>query len=92
MNATVLSEPPNSQGAPGLFKPDWIRIDEATRRYSISRSGLYEMVNDGTIKSVVLKKKRNVRGIRLLSTSSIDAMLESLSHESNSNPYKTTPV
>ncbi len=59
-------------------RPDWLRLPEATRRYGVSRSSWYELIANGRVKTVVLKKKGNIRGIRLLSRVSIDALMESL--------------
>ena len=60
------------------IKPEWLRFPDATRLYGIGRSSLYELINDGRIKSVVLRRKGNIRGIRLLSVASLDALLTSL--------------
>ena len=63
---------------PAIAKPEWFRIADATRFYGIGRSSLYELIGAGKIKSVVLCKKGNSRGIRLLSSASLDALLASL--------------
>ena len=63
---------------PATQKPEWFRIADATRFYGIGRSSLYELIGAGKIKSVVLCKKGNSRGIRLLSAASLDALLASL--------------
>ncbi|MCF7785982.1 MAG: helix-turn-helix domain-containing protein [Prosthecobacter sp.] len=55
----------------------WLRVEEAARTRGISRSLLYEFLRDGKIKSSLLRKKGNVRGIRLISAESLDAYIES---------------
>lgn len=54
----------------------WLRVEEAARTRGISRSLLYEFLRDGKIKSSLLRKKGNVRGIRLISAESLDAYIE----------------
>ena len=54
----------------------WLRVEEAARTRGISRSLLYELLRDGKIKSSLLRKKGNVRGIRLISAESLDAHIE----------------
>ena len=54
----------------------WLRVEEAARTRGISRSILYEFIRDGKVKSSLLRKKGNVRGIRLISAESLDAYIE----------------
>ena len=61
-----------------LPKPEWLRIDDVVRLYNIGRSSLYELISEGKIKSASIKKRGNIRGIRLISVASIEAFLESL--------------
>jgi excisionase family DNA binding protein len=50
----------------------WLRITEAARLYGISRSRLYELINDGSIRSCSLRKRGAVRGARRLLAASLD--------------------
>lgn len=59
-------------------KREWLRIPDAIRIYGIGRSSLYELISDGKIKSASLRKRGNVRGIRLISATSLEAFLESI--------------
>jgi len=53
-------------------RPVWIRVPEATRLFGIGRSSLYAAIQDGRIRSRVLKARRDSqRGIRLLSFDSL---------------------
>jgi hypothetical protein len=54
----------------------WLRVEEAVRTRGISRSLLYEFIRDGKVKSSLLRKKGNVRGIRLISAESLDSYIE----------------
>lgn len=54
----------------------WLRVEEAARTRGISRSLLYEFLRDGKIKSSLLRKTGNARGIRLISAESLDAYIE----------------
>jgi len=56
----------------------WLSIRDASRRYSISRSKLYDLLAEGKIKSCVLRRRDALRGKRLLSAESINALLENL--------------
>ena len=58
------------------LKPEWLRIPEATRVFGPCRSGLYEMIAAGLIKSTVLRKRGATRGIRLISYDSLAAYIE----------------
>ena len=71
-----LIQPPPPAATLVPLKPEWLRVDQAIHVYGLSRSMLYELMAAGTIKSAVLKKRGNIRGIRLLSSGSLDAYLE----------------
>jgi Helix-turn-helix domain len=55
----------------------WLRIPAACAYSGMSRAKLYQLMAEGQIKSICVRKKGNVRGLRLLSAESIDAFLES---------------
>jgi hypothetical protein len=61
--------------------PKWLRVPGAVKYSGISRSRLYELMGEGQIKSVCVRSKGNIRGIRLLSAESIDNFLESFAEE-----------
>jgi hypothetical protein len=69
---TLANEP-----AQAHFRPEWIRIDEAVRRFGISRSRFYQLIGDRKIKSFCLRERNKIKGIRLLSFDSICSFLES---------------
>ena len=46
---------------------EWLRIEEAESYARVGKTALYEMINNGLIKSMELKvKKSNTRGTRLI--------------------------
>jgi hypothetical protein len=49
--------------------------------YPLSRAFVYVLMNDGHIKSKMLRRHGNVRGARLVSTESIEAYIESCPSE-----------
>jgi len=55
----------------------WLRIAGAIEFSNIGKTTLYELINDGSIKSSVIKKRGNTRGIRLIEKASLQAFLES---------------
>lgn len=68
-----LATEPGIAGAVAEHEPaKWLRISEAARLYQISRSRLYELINDGTVRSASLKKRHHVRGSRRLLAASLD--------------------
>ena len=59
---------------PGL---EWLRPGDVRPRYGISRSLLYELLKEGKIKSVCLRREGRATGIRLVSARSIEAYITS---------------
>lgn len=86
MNATLPTPPPAT--STDALKPEWLRLPAPGSRCrftGLSRSTLNELTipgpaNDGTppVKSVVLRKRGALRGIRLISYDSLMAHLENL--------------
>jgi hypothetical protein len=66
-----------SIGACSLMKPEWLRIPDAIRVSGIGRSTLYSLLTSGSIKSALIRKRGCQRGIRLISTDSLRAYIES---------------
>lgn len=58
------------------FKPEWIRIDEAVRRFGLSRSRLYQLIGERRIKSFCLRERNQIKGTRLLSFDSLCEFFE----------------
>jgi len=65
------------QNAVAAVRPEWLRIPDATRMSGIGRSSLYELIREGKIKSVCLRKRNGIRGIRLISADSLCSLIES---------------
>ncbi|MEI7774860.1 MAG: hypothetical protein WCK17_08795 [Verrucomicrobiota bacterium] len=59
---------------PGL---EWLRPGDVRPRYGIGRSLLYELLKEGKIKSVCLRREGRATGIRLVSAISIEAYISS---------------
>jgi len=53
-------------------QPRWMRVEDAIRYSTIPRTTLYELINDGTLRTANLKKKGNKTGIRLIEIASLD--------------------
>jgi len=56
-------------------EPVWLKIEDAVRYSGLSRSKLYELIDKGAIRSVCLRAKDKLRGIRLIYRPSLDAYL-----------------
>lgn len=65
MSTTICSE------------PEFIRPSQIQARFGLSRSLAYELISLGTIKSKVLRRPGNIRGMRLVSVESIRKFIES---------------
>ncbi len=61
-----------------VAEPEWLKVPAACRRSSLGRSSLYKLIGEGRIKSIVVKRRGNVSGVRLISTDSLDAYLHGL--------------
>lgn len=48
------------------LKPEFLRVHQAVRVASLSRSRIYEAITDGSLPSISKRKRGAVRGIRLI--------------------------
>jgi hypothetical protein len=76
MNAVSHSNITADGSAQNHFKPEWIRIDEAVRRFGLSRSRLYQLIGERRIKSFCLRERNQIKGTRLLSFDSLSEFFE----------------
>jgi hypothetical protein len=72
LNAVTHSNIPTDVSA----KPEWIRIDEAVRRFGLSRSRLYQLIGERRIKSFCLRERNQIKGTRLISFDSLCEFFE----------------
>jgi excisionase family DNA binding protein len=56
---------------------EYLRVSDACKRFSLSRSALYELIKDNAIKSVCLRKVGNTRGARRINAESLRLYIES---------------
>jgi len=63
------------------LRPQWFRIPDACAVSGIGRSLLYRHLSSGRIKSVCLRDRNSVRGIRLVNADSLFAFIESFGEE-----------
>jgi len=56
---------------------EWIRVAQAIRLFGLSKPKLYELINNGAIRSVSLREKGQRRGTRLLCPHSVREYIES---------------
>ena len=74
MQNEVPSQPVKGAEVAAL-KPEFLRIPTAVIYSGLSRSTLYELMATDRLKSTVVRKRGNTRGIRLISVDSLDAIL-----------------
>ena len=60
------------------LKPEWIRVRQVPSIFGISKSKVYELIAEGKIKSVSLRKRGQTHATRLISYDSMAAYIESL--------------
>jgi hypothetical protein len=53
-------------------QPRWLRISAVKAAYGLNTVRIYELLNTGHLKSVLLRDKGKKRGIRLISVESLD--------------------
>jgi hypothetical protein len=77
MSAIVQTQtgPSAPIGADGL-KPEWLKVNDATKIFGIGRSRLYELISEGRIKTASLRARGNVKGRRLISYDSLAEYIE----------------
>jgi hypothetical protein len=68
---------PTSTDVTTTFSPKWFRIPAACAYSGMSRAKLYQLMTEGQLKSICVRKKGNIRGLRLISAEGLDAFLES---------------
>lgn len=56
---------------------EWLRVPDACRLASISRSALYELIASQKVKSICLRKEGNSRGSRRINAESLRHYLQS---------------
>ena len=59
----------------------FLRPVQVPKVYPISRARLYQLLADGSIKSILLRQKHAIRGSRLISVASIEAYFAWLARE-----------
>jgi hypothetical protein len=77
---SVSPNPPPERGRPRLapYGPEWGGVGDTQRQFGIKETHLYQLMKEGRIKSVLVKGRGKTRGKRLVSFSSVRALLASL--------------
>jgi hypothetical protein len=60
------------------IQPEWLKVRDAARLVSLSVPTIYNLVNEGLVKSVSLRRPGMIRGARLISVDSLRGYLSSL--------------
>ena len=74
MDVTISSILEELKTSP-VIQPTWLKIPASVIYSSVSRSKLYEAIDEGAIKSVCLRDEDKTRGLRLIFRPSLDAWL-----------------
>jgi helix-turn-helix protein len=82
----------------GQIRPGWIKTEAAARYSSIGKTKIYELINQGILRTSTPFKKGNTpgtRGVRLISLKSLDEYLEAHAeggHKQEKHPVQIPPV
>lgn len=72
---------PLQQPTISSIQPEWLRIEDAVRRFGIGRSTLYCLIRDCEIKAALIRRRGNVTGRRLIFADSLRAYVEKFANE-----------
>ena len=72
------------------LQPRWFRVEDVIHYSTIPRTTVYELINNGTLRTACLKKKGNKNGIRLVEKSSLDEFIAK--HTSGGTPKQVIPA
>lgn len=68
--------------------PEFGRWRDVERLFGIKRGTLYNLIAEGRVKSVILRRKGNVHGCRIIHLASVSAYLNSLMREQNGGAHE----
>jgi hypothetical protein len=75
----TMTTDPISVASPSIAAlPEFGRWRDVERHFGIKRGTLYNLINEGKIKSVMLRRKGNVHGCRLIHLASVSQYLNQL--------------
>jgi hypothetical protein len=74
----IADEQQSGAAQPGELKPEWLRPKDMPRFFGLGRTQTYQLISEGKIKSVSLRKRGQKHGTRLISYQSVVSFLESL--------------
>ncbi len=86
----MTTEPIKMPASPGTTAtlPEFGRWRDVERLFGIKRGTLYNLMAEGKVKSVVLRRKGNVHGCRLFHLASVSQYLNSLMEEQNGGGHE----
>jgi hypothetical protein len=86
----MTTEPINLQASPSTSSvfPEFGRWRDVQRLFGIKRGTLYNLMAEGKVKSVVLRRKGNVHGCRLFHLASVSEYINSLMQEQNGGAHE----
>lgn len=75
---TMTTDPISVASPSNSTLPEFGRWRDVERLFGIKRGTLYNLINEGKIKSVMLRRKGNVHGCRLIHLASVSQYLNQL--------------
>jgi hypothetical protein len=74
---TKTVPPSDALASASVIEPEFVDVDGLRRAFGIKRSLAYQLLADGAIKGVSLRRRNRVRGKRLFQVDSVRAYLHS---------------
>lgn len=82
MSSTTLSQ--------NVATVEWLRVPQAVKLFSLSRSTIYTLIANGSVSSRVVKTKRsNISGCRLILAESLREFIEASGQEATAPEGKS---
>jgi hypothetical protein len=65
--------------------PEFVRVNDVKEYFGIKRGILYGLIKDNKVKSVCLRKKGNIQGVRLIHLASVRDYINSQMEQTTTN-------
>ena len=91
LNSNGFTTQPIALGNCSNIMPEFGRFQDVQRLFGIKRGTLYNLAAEGLVKSVCLRRRGNVKGVRLFYLQSISDYLHKLMEEQNGELNTSDP-
>ena len=67
----LLTVEPVKAGNTNQTMPEWGRVNDVQKMFGVKRGILYRWINEGKVKSVLIREPGNIQGVRLIHLASV---------------------